>query len=191
MTLLLGEYPITDFVNCQLITAPSLLSFPCTAWINCQPSTKLTTDWSKSQSYFMTGGLPSNSSSWRLAPKIHDQRYHFLFQLNPCSHSPYVTYSLMRRWVCLLWICLDFLQVYILHIYQVTELVNLTVFKITPQHGLHWKHCSPIVASVSFCRNVFTELLLRNKLHNPIVLLWRACMLQGYLAMAAVYRVTA
>jgi hypothetical protein len=26
--------------------------------------------------------------------------------MNPCSHSPYVTSSLTRRWVCLLWICL-------------------------------------------------------------------------------------
>jgi hypothetical protein len=34
----------------------------------------------------------------------------FSFQLNPCSHGPYVTSSLMRRLVCLLWICLAFRQ---------------------------------------------------------------------------------
>jgi hypothetical protein len=36
-------------------------------------------------------------------------------QLNPCDISPYVTSSLTRRWVCLLWICLAFRQVYISH----------------------------------------------------------------------------
>jgi hypothetical protein len=34
--------------------------------------------------------------------ETHDQRF---FWLNPCGHSPYVTASLTRRWVCLLWIC--------------------------------------------------------------------------------------
>jgi hypothetical protein len=32
--------------------------------------------------------------------ETHDQR---LFQLNPCCSIPYVTSSLTRRWVCLLW----------------------------------------------------------------------------------------
>jgi hypothetical protein len=40
----------------------------------------------------------------------------FFFQLNPCDHSPYVTSSLTRRWVCLLWICLAFGQLNISHI---------------------------------------------------------------------------
>jgi hypothetical protein len=31
--------------------------------------------------------------------ETHDQR--FLFQLNSCGNSPYVTSSLTRRWVCL------------------------------------------------------------------------------------------
>jgi hypothetical protein len=46
--------------------------------------------------------------------ETRDQR--FLFQLNSCGNSPYVTSSLTRRWGCLLWICLAFLQVYISHI---------------------------------------------------------------------------
>jgi hypothetical protein len=50
----------------------------------------------------------------------HDPR-HFLFQLNPCGHSPYVTPSLTKRWVCLLWTCLAFGQVYISHTRQVIE----------------------------------------------------------------------
>jgi hypothetical protein len=52
--------------------------------------------------------------------ETHDQRY--FPELNPCAISPYVTSSLTRRWVCLLWICLAFRQVYISHIYRhVTE----------------------------------------------------------------------
>jgi hypothetical protein len=31
--------------------------------------------------------------------ETHDRRF---FQLNPCGHSPYVTSSLTRKWVCLL-----------------------------------------------------------------------------------------
>jgi hypothetical protein len=38
------------------------------------------------------------------------------FQLNSWGQSPYVTSSLMIRWVCLLGICLAFHQVYISHI---------------------------------------------------------------------------
>jgi hypothetical protein len=32
------------------------------------------------------------------------------FRLNPCSPSPYITFSLTRRWGCLLWICLAFVK---------------------------------------------------------------------------------
>jgi hypothetical protein len=31
-------------------------------------------------------------------------------QLKPCGHSPYVTYSLTRGLVCLLWICFAFVK---------------------------------------------------------------------------------
>jgi hypothetical protein len=54
--------------------------------------------------------------SFRLGVKhleTHDQT--FFFQLNSCGNSPYVTSSLTRRWVCLLWICLAFRQVYMSH----------------------------------------------------------------------------
>jgi hypothetical protein len=37
-------------------------------------------------------------------------------QLNLCGISPYVTSTLTRKWICLLWICLAFRQVYISHI---------------------------------------------------------------------------
>jgi hypothetical protein len=68
-----------------------------------------------SGSYFTTGGLPPISSSWRQAP--WDPRPEiFLFQLHSCGNSPYVTSSLTRRGVCLLWLCLALCQVYISHI---------------------------------------------------------------------------
>jgi hypothetical protein len=56
---------------------------------------------SQSQGYFTTGGLPLISSSCRQDPLRPTTR--MFFKLNPCSHSPYVTSSLTRRWVCLLW----------------------------------------------------------------------------------------
>jgi hypothetical protein len=43
------------------------------------------------------------------------------FQVNSCGNCSYVTSSLTRRWVCLLWIPLAFRQVYISHIYYVIE----------------------------------------------------------------------
>jgi hypothetical protein len=52
---------------------------------------------SQCQSYFTSGGLPPISSSWRQAPR--DSRPAIFFQLNPCRHSPYVTYYLTRGWV--------------------------------------------------------------------------------------------
>jgi hypothetical protein len=47
--------------------------------------------------------------------ETHDQSFLFL-QLNPCDHSPYVTSSLTKGWICLLWVCLIFFQVYVSHI---------------------------------------------------------------------------
>jgi hypothetical protein len=34
--------------------------------------------------------------------ETHDQTF---FQVNSCGNSPYVTSSLTRKWICLLWIC--------------------------------------------------------------------------------------
>jgi hypothetical protein len=39
----------------------------------------------------------------------------FIFQLNTCGYSPYVTSSLTKIWVCFLWICLAFRQAYVSH----------------------------------------------------------------------------
>jgi hypothetical protein len=67
------------------------------------------------QSYFTTGGLTPISLSWRQAPWDSWPEF-FSPQLNPFDISPCVTSSLKRRWVCQLWICLAFRQVYISHI---------------------------------------------------------------------------
>jgi hypothetical protein len=44
------------------------------------------------------------------ANPLEDHYQRFFLQLNPCGNSPYVTSSLMRGWVCLLWICLAFVK---------------------------------------------------------------------------------
>jgi hypothetical protein len=65
--------------------------------LNC--SSSLTQNQSLSQSYFR---LVAYSQSVRLGVKpleTHDQRF---IQLIPCGHSPYVTPSPTRRWICLL-----------------------------------------------------------------------------------------
>jgi hypothetical protein len=55
----------------------------------------------QSQSYFTTGGLPPVSSSWLQAP-WDSWHSNFIFELSTCGYSPYVTFSLTRRWACLL-----------------------------------------------------------------------------------------
>jgi hypothetical protein len=57
-----------------------------------------------------------------------------------------------------------------------------TVSFLTPRYGPHRKHRFPLQL---YCRvtcfhgNVFTEPLLRNRMHNIVVLLLHACMLQA------------
>jgi hypothetical protein len=61
-------------------------------------------------------GLPPISSPWSQAPwDSRPQIFSFFLQLSPCGNSPYVTSSL-TRWVCLLWTCLAFHQVYVTHL---------------------------------------------------------------------------
>jgi hypothetical protein len=62
---------------------------------------------SQCQSNLTTRGLLPINLSWHQAPS-DSQPEIFSFQLNPCGHCPYVTSSLMRRWVYLLRICLAF-----------------------------------------------------------------------------------
>jgi hypothetical protein len=88
---LVDETSITHCLNSQSITAV------------CQ---------SQSQSYFTTGGLPPISSSWRRAP--WDSRPEFFSQLNTCGHSPYITSSLMRLYVCHLQLLLVLVSAFLL-----------------------------------------------------------------------------
>jgi hypothetical protein len=62
--------------------------------------------------------------------EVHEEE--FFFQLNPCGHSPYVTTSLTRRRVCLLWICLALSSVRNAHIacYWKFFLMHCTVPKL-------------------------------------------------------------
>jgi hypothetical protein len=72
--------------------------------------------------------------------ETHDQRY--FFQLNPCGH-PNITPSLKGRLVCLLWLCLAFRQVYVLHIQHVTENSSFcTLYKSSVSTGFA-KHFMP------------------------------------------------
>jgi hypothetical protein len=72
-SLLSCEYPATELMSTvNLIIAPSLLSLPCRAQLNCKHSTDNWTGQSQSQSqnqsYFTTGSLRPISLSWRQAP---------------------------------------------------------------------------------------------------------------------------
>jgi hypothetical protein len=82
-------------------------------WLPAEPSksqSNLLYDWRFTANQIVLASGP-------LRPKTRD----FFFQLNSCDNSPYVTSSLTWRWVCLLWICLAFSQVYIPHVYHVIE----------------------------------------------------------------------
>jgi hypothetical protein len=68
----------------------------CTALIYVKSKSKLLYDWRFTVNQFVLASGPL-----RLTTR-------FFFQLNSCGNSPYVTSSLTRRWVCLLWICSAF-----------------------------------------------------------------------------------
>jgi hypothetical protein len=63
-----------------------------------KPKSELLYDWRFTANQFVLGPSPL-----RLTNRV-------FFHLNPYSHTPYVTSSLMRRWVCLIWTCLVFLS---------------------------------------------------------------------------------
>jgi hypothetical protein len=82
--------------------------FICNSWLLTTDSDFQLANFSQSQSYFTTGGLPAFNSSWPKPLEVHDQI--FFLQLNPCGHSPYVISSMARGWVCLLWIGFAFVK---------------------------------------------------------------------------------
>jgi hypothetical protein len=65
-------------------------------------------------SYFTTGALPPISLSWWQASLWRLTTSNFIFQLNTCGYSPYVTSSLMRGWVCHLQLLLVYASAFIL-----------------------------------------------------------------------------
>jgi hypothetical protein len=91
--------------------------FPCLSYQlvtshNC--NYQLSLNYSKSESDLL--------HNWRFtadkfvsAPNHKRIRATDIFQLNPWGNSPYVTSSLTRTWVCLLWIGLHFRQVDLSH----------------------------------------------------------------------------
>jgi hypothetical protein len=114
-------------LNCTILTRatnsnrtpPLSANFHLFSLIYVGLAPRLNSNSTQSQIHFTIGDLLPIISSWSQAPREnHDQRF---LQLNPCDHSPYVTQSLTRRWVCLLWICLACRQIYISHIYQNTN----------------------------------------------------------------------
>jgi hypothetical protein len=54
--------------------------------------------------------------SFRLGAKpLEDHEQNSFFQLNPCRHSPYVTFCVTIGWVCLSWMCVALSNVYNVH----------------------------------------------------------------------------
>jgi hypothetical protein len=52
-----------------------------------------------------------------LAPSLLKPTTRGFIQLNPWSHSPYITSSLTTRWVFLSWICLVSRELYVSDVY--------------------------------------------------------------------------
>jgi hypothetical protein len=121
----------------------------------------------------MTGGLPPISSSWRQAP--WDPRPQtFFFQLNPCGHSLCVTPSLMRRWVCLLWVCLAFRQVDVLHIWRVIENSSFwTIYKSSISSGFA-KHIMRFLCILYYNSSlvIWAVISLSTTKFKPIIFYW-------------------
>jgi hypothetical protein len=74
--------------------------------VNCQ---------GQSLSYFSTDSLPPITNLGVKSLEYHDYSF-FFWQLNTCCHCPYVTSSLTRGWVSLLWIGFDLSSLRIAHI---------------------------------------------------------------------------
>jgi hypothetical protein len=91
------------------------------------------------------------------ALETHDQRF---FQLNSYSNSPYVTSYLTRRWVCLLWICLAFRQMYVSYIYQITENYSFCIiYKSSVSIGFA-KQIMPILRILCYNVSLVTWIVL-------------------------------
>jgi hypothetical protein len=93
------QLPTSHSNGSQVSTSSDLTESPInwlhsTHWLTViKPQSQQLHDWQ-----FTTNQFILVSSSLRLTA-----RDFFFLQMNPCGYSPYVTSSLMRGWVCLLW----------------------------------------------------------------------------------------
>jgi hypothetical protein len=124
---------------------------------------------SQSQSHIATDGQSVSKSWCRAPPGAHDQMFITLWQLRSCfCGAP----SLTRGWVCLL--------------YMLLALASAVFLGFENGRGAdHIQNTASLLLRYVYRGHVFTEPLLRNRLHN---LLFYCCV--RYIATAAVHRVT-
>jgi hypothetical protein len=100
-----------QFTTGHTKSSHSAVSSPVFAWW------WITTMFSASILMFLLSGDCPRTDPCPMKLKTRD----FFFQLTPCHHSPYVTSSLRRGWVCLLWIYLALSSVCVTHIACLTD----------------------------------------------------------------------
>jgi hypothetical protein len=102
----------SQFPNCALLSYQLLTSLNC----NSQLTDCFQTDWLSNRSLLtlthrVTLRLAIYRQLVRLGAKpIEAHGQTFFLKLNPCSHSPYATFSPPRGWGCLLWIGFVFVK---------------------------------------------------------------------------------
>jgi hypothetical protein len=103
------NHPLSSQADIQLTSNLRRFNSPIQSPVSSDPKSKskLLYDWWFTANQFVLASSP-------LRPTTRD----IFYQLNSSGNSPYVTSSLTRWRVCLLWICLAFRQVYISHIYS-------------------------------------------------------------------------
>jgi hypothetical protein len=112
-----GRLPTSRLPNCPRPQLPASHSnspqrlnpsSPLTSPLTLQPTDNWLTNWNKVK---VTLGMAVYHQSAPLGTKsleAYDLRY--FLQLNPCGHSYYVTSSLRKGWICLLWIVWSFVK---------------------------------------------------------------------------------
>jgi hypothetical protein len=102
------------------------------------------------------------------------RRPEIFLKLNPCCRNPYITLSLTRRWVYLLWICLTFLQVYVSHIQHITENSSFCIiYKSSVSPGFA-KQITPILRVLCYNGSLvtWTVVSLTTAKFKPLIFNW-------------------
>jgi hypothetical protein len=82
------------------------------------------------------------SSSRRQASWGSWQLNIFFLQLNSYRHSPCVTSSLTRGWICLFWICLAFVKCTYRTYSMILKMLPFTIYTSPlPVQAFHWRSC--------------------------------------------------